>query len=56
MSWSVHRCARCGKKLKYGNEYFIGKSAYGPKCYEVMRKKQLEFDTLVNRRLERADS
>lgn len=54
MSWTVYRCARCGKKLKYGREFFIGKYAYGPKCYEVMRQKQLEYDTYMNRKLENA--
>lgn len=53
MSWSVYRCTRCGKRLKYGQELFIGKYSYGPKCYKIMVQKQLELDIFLNRKAER---
>ena len=53
MSWIIHRCARCGKKIIQGNEYFIGKSAYGERCYKIMRQKQIEFETQLMKKARR---
>ena len=47
MSWTLYRCARCGKKIKLGHEHFIGRSAYGVRCYQLVREKQIEFDIMV---------
>jgi hypothetical protein len=50
MGRTLYKCSRCGKRLKVGNERFIGTSAYGPACYEIMRQKRLEFEMLVMRK------
>lgn len=47
MSWVLYRCARCGKKIKQGHEQFLNGSAYGARCYLIVREKQIEFETMV---------
>jgi DNA-directed RNA polymerase subunit RPC12/RpoP len=50
MPRTLYKCARCGKRITQGNEKFLGKSAYGVKCYELMKQKQIEFDLMVMRK------
>ena len=50
MGKSHYRCARCGKRLTAGKEIFLYRVAYGAKCYKMMLRQQIAFETMIRKK------
>jgi hypothetical protein len=50
MAWVLYKCTRCGKSIQKGNERFIGKYAYGARCYDIVIQQQIAFEEAARKR------
>jgi predicted nucleic acid-binding Zn-ribbon protein len=50
MTWILHRCARCGRKIKSGNERMLYGGYYGKACYQKILRMHVEFEAAMHKK------